>query len=157
MTCTGSHWFAYYGLVGTSSPTCVRAGCDAPNPHYDRSRDPLVSKPKPNRWNGPAKCYREQMVEKAAQVLWEAAWPDCPWEEASPEDKEAHLDDAELVVDAIIPQIFTANELERLPTGALLLTDDGIAHRWVPTETGFWKYYREVLINRLPLFLIYLP
>ena len=34
------HWFAYYGSPGTSSPTCVRYGCAAPNPNYDRERDP---------------------------------------------------------------------------------------------------------------------
>lgn len=37
------HWFAYRGLrggVGTSSPVCVRYGCDVPNPNYDPDRDP---------------------------------------------------------------------------------------------------------------------
>lgn len=38
--CSGRHWFAYRGWVGTSSPTCTRWGCDAPNPRYDRDRDP---------------------------------------------------------------------------------------------------------------------
>jgi hypothetical protein len=38
--CAGSHWFAYYGWPGTSAPTCVRYGCDAPNPNYDPDRDP---------------------------------------------------------------------------------------------------------------------
>jgi hypothetical protein len=32
--CRGRHWFAYFGWVGSSSPTCVRYGCDAPNPNY---------------------------------------------------------------------------------------------------------------------------
>jgi hypothetical protein len=40
MTCAGSHWFAYYGSPGTSSPVCVLPGCQAPNPRYDRERDP---------------------------------------------------------------------------------------------------------------------
>lgn len=34
------HWFAYYGLPGTSSPTCVR--CGIPNPKYEAARDPLA-------------------------------------------------------------------------------------------------------------------
>jgi hypothetical protein len=38
--CAGSHWFAYRGEVGTSSPTCTRRGCDAANPNYDTQRDP---------------------------------------------------------------------------------------------------------------------
>ena len=32
------HWYAYYGWVGSSSPTCVR--CGAPNPDYAPERDP---------------------------------------------------------------------------------------------------------------------
>lgn len=28
------HWFSYYGFPGSSSPTCTRAGCNAPNPNY---------------------------------------------------------------------------------------------------------------------------
>jgi hypothetical protein len=32
------HWFAYYGLPGTSSPTCRR--CGAANPHYRPEADP---------------------------------------------------------------------------------------------------------------------
>lgn len=35
-----SHWYTYQGRVGSSSPVCVRAGCGAPNPHYDPDRDP---------------------------------------------------------------------------------------------------------------------
>ena len=32
------HWFAYYGWVGSSAPTCRH--CGAPNPNYDIDRDP---------------------------------------------------------------------------------------------------------------------
>lgn len=35
----GRHWFAYYGQVGTSAPTCVR-GCGATNPRYRPEEDP---------------------------------------------------------------------------------------------------------------------
>lgn len=35
------HWFAYYGWVGSSAPVCRR--CGAPNPYYDRDRDPLAT------------------------------------------------------------------------------------------------------------------
>lgn len=35
----GIHWFAYYGVVGSSSPICVR--CGAPNPRYRPDDDPL--------------------------------------------------------------------------------------------------------------------
>lgn len=45
--CLGAHWYAYYGYVGTSSPTCVRYGCDAPNPHYDPDRDPYAGQERP--------------------------------------------------------------------------------------------------------------
>ena len=31
------HWFTYYGLVGSSAPTCQR--CGATNPNYDPERD----------------------------------------------------------------------------------------------------------------------
>lgn len=40
MNCTGRHWFAYRGWVGSSSPTCTRYGCDAPNPNYRPDDDP---------------------------------------------------------------------------------------------------------------------
>ena len=36
--CGRRHWFAYYGQVGSSSPTCRR--CDAPNPNYRPEADP---------------------------------------------------------------------------------------------------------------------
>jgi hypothetical protein len=42
VTCRGSHWFAYYGMPGSSSPTCVRPLCEIPNPDYDRERDPFA-------------------------------------------------------------------------------------------------------------------
>jgi hypothetical protein len=45
--CRGPHWFAYYGAVGSSSPTCVRLGCDAPNPRYNRHADHLATTPIP--------------------------------------------------------------------------------------------------------------
>jgi hypothetical protein len=32
------HWFAYYGRVGSSAPTCRRCGAD--NPNYQPGRDP---------------------------------------------------------------------------------------------------------------------
>lgn len=38
--CRYAHWFAYYGAPGSSSPVCVRHGCYAKNPNYDRQRDP---------------------------------------------------------------------------------------------------------------------
>lgn len=28
------HWFTAYGYVGTSSPVCVRQGCNAQNPKF---------------------------------------------------------------------------------------------------------------------------
>lgn len=31
------HWFAYYGLVGSSAPKCQR--CGVANPNYDPERD----------------------------------------------------------------------------------------------------------------------
>jgi hypothetical protein len=34
------HWYAYYGYVGSSSPTCLH--CGAPNPRYDPGRDPFA-------------------------------------------------------------------------------------------------------------------
>ena len=42
-SCTGRHWYAYRGQVGTSSPTCTRLGCNHPNPAYDRDRDPYAT------------------------------------------------------------------------------------------------------------------
>lgn len=33
------HWFAYYGIVGSSAPTCRR--CGAPNPNYRPDDDPF--------------------------------------------------------------------------------------------------------------------
>lgn len=36
--CTGRCWFAYYGWVGSSSPTCRR--CGRPNPRYRPEDDP---------------------------------------------------------------------------------------------------------------------
>jgi hypothetical protein len=35
------HWFAYYGLVGSSAPKCQR--CGAPNPKYRPDDDPYES------------------------------------------------------------------------------------------------------------------
>lgn len=35
------HWYAYYGFVGSSAPSCVR--CGNPNPNYDPIRDPKAS------------------------------------------------------------------------------------------------------------------
>lgn len=40
--CRGAHWFAYRRQVGTSSPSCTRYACDAPNPRYDVDRDPYA-------------------------------------------------------------------------------------------------------------------
>ena len=40
LICGARHWFAYYGWPGSSSPVCVR--CGAPNPRYDKDRDPLL-------------------------------------------------------------------------------------------------------------------
>lgn len=37
------HWFAYYGLVGSSAPTCQR--CGAANPNYDPERDDKANDP----------------------------------------------------------------------------------------------------------------
>lgn len=37
------HWFAYRGMVGSSSPVCVRYGCSQPNPNYDPDADPFRS------------------------------------------------------------------------------------------------------------------
>lgn len=34
------HWFTYYGQRGSSSPVCVRHGCNAPNPDYRPEDDP---------------------------------------------------------------------------------------------------------------------
>lgn len=34
------HWFAYYGWVRSSAPTCRH--CGAPNPKYDPERDPYA-------------------------------------------------------------------------------------------------------------------
>lgn len=34
------HWFAYYGWVGSSAPTCRH--CGEPNPRYVRDRDPFA-------------------------------------------------------------------------------------------------------------------
>lgn len=36
------HWFAYYGMVGSSSPACVRYRCEAPNPRYRPTDDPYL-------------------------------------------------------------------------------------------------------------------
>jgi hypothetical protein len=38
--CSARHWFAYRGMVGSSSPRCTRPGCDALNPKYDSDYDP---------------------------------------------------------------------------------------------------------------------
>lgn len=38
--CAGRHWFAYYGWVGSSAPTCRK--CSAPNPRYNQDRDPFA-------------------------------------------------------------------------------------------------------------------
>jgi hypothetical protein len=38
-TCGWAHWFAYYGWVGSSAPTCQR--CGVPNPHYRPEDDPF--------------------------------------------------------------------------------------------------------------------
>lgn len=32
--CDNGHWFAYWFEPGTSSPICVREGCNAVNPDY---------------------------------------------------------------------------------------------------------------------------
>lgn len=40
-TAGARHWFAYHGWVGSSAPTCRH--CGAPNPRYDRDRDPRAS------------------------------------------------------------------------------------------------------------------
>lgn len=37
------HWFAYYGLVGSSAPTCQR--CGVSNPNYDPDRDDKANDP----------------------------------------------------------------------------------------------------------------
>lgn len=37
------HWFTYYGLVGSSSPKCLR--CGAQNPNYDPERDDVKNDP----------------------------------------------------------------------------------------------------------------
>lgn len=37
------HWFTYYGLVGSSAPTCQR--CGIRNPHYDPDRDDKLHDP----------------------------------------------------------------------------------------------------------------
>jgi hypothetical protein len=38
--CGARCWFAYYGWVGSSAPTCRR--CGHPNPRYDVERDPYA-------------------------------------------------------------------------------------------------------------------
>lgn len=40
--CGARHWFVYRGMVGSSSPICVRYGCGAPNPRYDPNSDPFL-------------------------------------------------------------------------------------------------------------------
>jgi len=37
--CGARCWFAYYGIVGSSAPTCRRCGRD--NPHYRPTDDPF--------------------------------------------------------------------------------------------------------------------
>ncbi len=37
--CGARCWFAYYGIVGSSAPTCRRCGRD--NPHYRPNDDPF--------------------------------------------------------------------------------------------------------------------
>lgn len=37
--CGARCWFAYYGWVGSSAPTCRR--CGRPNPHYRPDDDPF--------------------------------------------------------------------------------------------------------------------
>lgn len=37
------HWFAYYGLVGSSAPTCQR--CGVPNSNYDPKHDDKANDP----------------------------------------------------------------------------------------------------------------
>lgn len=39
--CGGRCWFAYYGWVGSSAPTCRK--CGRQNPHYRPDDDPFRS------------------------------------------------------------------------------------------------------------------
>lgn len=68
MTCRGAHWFAYRGQPGTSSPTCTRYGCDAPNPRYDRDRDPKADP----TWNADvvASLERERLNNPRRRSAW---------------------------------------------------------------------------------------
>ncbi len=68
---------------------------------------------------------REQMIEKAAQVLWEAAWPNTSWDLATEDDRGPHLDDASDLVDAILPQVTTVAELEALSNYSFVVGEDG--------------------------------
>lgn len=65
---------------------------------------------------------REQMVERAAAVLFEVdggTWPeDCT-------HPDEHRRDARAVLDAILPQVSTVEDLEALPDRAVLLGRNG--------------------------------
>jgi hypothetical protein len=71
MTCAGPHWFAYYGWVGTSSPTCVRDDCEAANPRYEIERDPYAGPVQREQ----ARQKREQRRQDRLAAMRHGSWP----------------------------------------------------------------------------------
>jgi hypothetical protein len=90
------------------------------------------------------------MIEKVADIIW------C---------STASLNKiAADVLDAILPQVTTVEELEALPGGSLLALDGGVVYRWrsllnvlqAVTESPY-DYRAEEILGRGPLTVVWSP
>lgn len=108
---------------------------------------------------------REQMIEKAAQVMCDAPNDSLPSFAQAATLRQIYRREAQMVVDAILPQVTTVDELAALPEGAVVI--DGNGHAWRKVNAlsrwcwGAWGYYTESssaeLVQFGPLTVVWQP
>jgi hypothetical protein len=116
---------------------------------------------------------REQMVEKVARVIAELEpgedWPSNDalgghWALGTRDDEFRHaaLDQARSILDAVLPQVSTVDELEALPESAVIVDQIGVLwwrghdsqHWWGMTHKG-WSH--ADLLQRGSLTVVWTP
>ena len=87
---------------------------------------------------------RAELVEKAAKVL----------AEIPPSLRSGPYADAAAVVDVLLPQVTTVEELEALPNGTVLVGESGFPY-WLTAGDDLTA--RTLLLHNGPLTVVYVP
>lgn len=102
---------------------------------------------------------REDLIEAAARQIWDEDeaeyWGEDPsrrpfapdFDDEDGEHAAEWLETVTRVADKLLPQITTAEQLEALPLGTWLLSEEGIAYRW----------YANSARDDLPLTVVWQP